>query len=33
MLATYQATEIIVEELVGGALPDEYKFHVVDGRV
>jgi hypothetical protein len=33
MLAVWQATKIIVEELVGGVLPDEYKFHVVAGKV
>ncbi|KAI2496207.1 hypothetical protein MHU86_18302 [Fragilaria crotonensis] len=33
MLAAWQASKIIVEELVGSALPDEYKFHVVDGKV
>ena len=33
ILDTLQATKIIVEELVGGVLPDEYKFHVVDGKV
>ena len=33
MLASWQATKIIVEELVGGELPDEYKFHVINGKV
>ena len=33
MLSSWQATKIIVEELVGGVLPDEYKLHVVDGQV
>jgi hypothetical protein len=28
-----QATKIIVEEFVGDTLPDEYKFHVIDGKV
>lgn len=33
MLASWQATKIIVEELVGGELPDEYKFHVINGKI
>jgi hypothetical protein len=33
MLSTWQATKIIVEELVGGGLPDEYKLHTINGKV